>query len=138
VTREEGCPLCVHQPPEVVIATTDSCLAVWNEHEPPEGGAALIIPMAHRDTVFSLTDREWLDTRILLEAVRGRIDERVSPDGFNVGWNVGTVGGQGIPSRSTAYRAPVVRRTVRRARPPVVDQVPRESKAEVAPCGGTS
>jgi diadenosine tetraphosphate (Ap4A) HIT family hydrolase len=96
VTREEGCPLCVPQPQEMVIAATDSCLAVWNEHEPPEGGA-LIIPMAHRETVFSLTEREWLDTRILLDTVRDRIDERASPDGFNVGWNVGSVGGQSIP-----------------------------------------
>jgi hypothetical protein len=68
--EEEECPLCLPQPKDMVIATTDSCLAIWNEHEPPEGGA-LIISIAHRETVFTLTDREWRDTRILLGTVRG-------------------------------------------------------------------
>ena len=67
------------------------CYAVW-AYEPPEGGV-LICPRAHRETVFELSPEEWQDGSSLI-SVKAHIDERVVPDGYNVGWNVHAAGGQ--------------------------------------------
>lgn len=56
----------------------------------------LICPRAHRATVFDLDAEEWNEMQVLLTSVRSLIDERVAPDGYNVGWNVFPVGGQRV------------------------------------------
>jgi diadenosine tetraphosphate (Ap4A) HIT family hydrolase len=60
-------------------------------------GSGLIVPKKHRETVFDLTPIEWNDLYHLLGKVRSLLDETFSPDGYNLGWNCGTVGGQHIP-----------------------------------------
>lgn len=57
----------------------------------------MVLPRAHRPTVFDLTPAEWAATRDLLNRARELIAGRHSPDGWNVGWNVFPVGGQSIP-----------------------------------------
>lgn len=59
--------------------------------------SGVIIPKAHRPTVFDLTPDEWRDTYELLAMVKRDMDDRLRPDGFNVGWNCYDVGGQFIP-----------------------------------------
>ena len=57
----------------------------------------MILPFAHRETPFDLDAEEWWDTRELLAVARERVDRALAPHGYNVGWNVGTPGGQSIP-----------------------------------------
>ncbi|MNP57975.1 HIT-like protein [compost metagenome] len=59
-------------------------------------GSGIIIPKAHSETVFDLTEQEWESTYKLLKEVKEYIDKEYKPDGYNVGWNCGTVGGQHI------------------------------------------
>ena len=59
-------------------------------------GSGLIVPYAPRTTVFDLTPEEWTATFALLQEAKAYIDERYSPDGYNVGWNNGPVAGQTI------------------------------------------
>jgi histidine triad (HIT) family protein len=58
--------------------------------------SGIIIPIQHRETVFDLTEEEILATFRLLTRVKQWMDGRFSPDGYNVGWNCGQVGGQEI------------------------------------------
>ncbi|MGV3465366.1 MAG: HIT family protein [Heyndrickxia sp.] len=60
-------------------------------------GSGLIIPKKHRETVFDLTEEEWIATYSLLQKVKDLLDEQYSPDGYNVGWNCYPTGGQSIP-----------------------------------------
>lgn len=60
-------------------------------------GSGLIIPKEHRETVFDLTENEWLATYSLLQEAKKLLDEQYSPDGYNVGWNCYPTGGQSIP-----------------------------------------
>ncbi|WP_096187797.1 HIT family protein [Evansella halocellulosilytica] len=60
-------------------------------------GSGLIIPRAHRETVFDLTQEEWNATYVMLQQVKTYLDDENSPDGYNVGWNCKEVGGQSIP-----------------------------------------
>lgn len=59
-------------------------------------GAGIIVPRAHRESVFDLTEAEWTATRDLLTRARAHLDATLAPDGYNVGWNVGHVGGQHV------------------------------------------
>lgn len=57
-------------------------------------GACFIIPKAHKETPFDLSEAEWLDTKHLLDLAKNHIDEKHKPQGYNLGWNIGSVGGQ--------------------------------------------
>jgi diadenosine tetraphosphate (Ap4A) HIT family hydrolase len=50
-------------------------------------GSGIIVPLAHRETPFDLTDDEWTATRELLLEAKAAIDERFSPDGYTLIWN---------------------------------------------------
>ena len=57
-------------------------------------GSYLIIPKSNVSTPFDLSEQEWLDTKKMMDTIKAYIDERYKPDGYNVGWNVGKIGGQ--------------------------------------------
>lgn len=59
-------------------------------------GAGVIVPKAHRETVFDLTKDEWDATYDLLHKVKTYLDEHFKPDGYNIGWNCNEVGGQHV------------------------------------------
>lgn len=59
-------------------------------------GAGIVVPLNHKETVFDLSQEEWNATYQLLQEVKEYIDEKYKPDGYNVGWNCGDVGGQHI------------------------------------------
>lgn len=65
------------------------------EHETPPG-SGLVVPFIHRETPFDLTPDEWAATGMLVAEARNVLDERWQPDGYNLIWNVGTVGGQEV------------------------------------------
>jgi len=60
-------------------------------------GSGLIIPRKHRETVFDLTQEEWIATYSLLQRAKDLLDEQYAPNGYNVGWNCYPTGGQSIP-----------------------------------------
>lgn len=59
-------------------------------------GSGIIIPKAHRRTLFDLSAEEWSATFELLQRVKARLDAEHRPQGYSVGWNTGTVGGQTV------------------------------------------
>jgi diadenosine tetraphosphate (Ap4A) HIT family hydrolase len=92
----EQCPFC---PPRLddgqVTLGNGECLFL----QQPQAvlvGSGLIIPRAHRETVFDLTDVEWASTLSLLKKVQKLLDAQYHPQGYNVGWNCGSVGGQEV------------------------------------------
>jgi len=59
-------------------------------------GSCIIIPKAHKETVFDLSYEEWEATKQLIDKVKIYLDEKYKPDGYNVGWNCGKTGGQEV------------------------------------------
>lgn len=59
-------------------------------------GAGIILPKAHRATVFELTAAEWAATFELLGRAREVIDQQLAPDGYLIGWNCGPAAGQTV------------------------------------------
>jgi diadenosine tetraphosphate (Ap4A) HIT family hydrolase len=64
--------------------------------KPDIEGSGIIIPKEHRETVFDLTEKELEATFSLLKKAKEVIDKEYKPDGYNIGWNCGTTGGQHI------------------------------------------
>lgn len=91
-----SCPFC---PPALnvaqVVLENAHCLFL-QQAEPVLSGSGIIIPRQHRETVFDLTEEEWQATLDLLRRARVWIDEKYAPDGYNLGWNCGQVGGQEV------------------------------------------
>lgn len=87
------CPFCEITGSEIV-AEIGPCLAIWTNESP--AGSVMVIPKAHREAPWDLTTEEWSATQELLEVLVGRLRSSHQPDGWNVGWNVGRVGGQSV------------------------------------------
>lgn len=100
MSQLDSCVLCSLDLDEEqeVIFEGDHCYYIQKKSvQKSLEGSGLIIPKAHKQTVFDLSEAEWKETYELLQRVKDYIDERFQPEGYNVGWNVGQVGGQSIP-----------------------------------------
>lgn len=61
---------------------------------PVSDGNCEIWPKEHKEDWFELSIQEWTDLYEIIKAVKQKIEEKYQPDGYNVGFNVGTAGGQ--------------------------------------------
>lgn len=59
----------------------------------PHGG--MIIPFRHTATPFELDPDEWLGTFDILARAKAHLAP-AAPDGYTIGWNVGTAAGQTV------------------------------------------
>lgn len=91
------CPFCHLEPQDRqrLVLENEHCLFL---QEPQEVliGSGIIVPREHRETVFDLTEEEWAATFSLLKRAKAMLDEVHEPDGYNVGWNNGSVAGQEV------------------------------------------
>lgn len=78
-----------------VILANELCLFL-QEPQRVLVGSGLILPRAHRPTLFDLDADEWVATHSLLRQARELLDGLHRPQGYNVGWNVGATAGQEI------------------------------------------
>ncbi len=91
-----ACPFCrdVVKQSEIMLEN-ELCLFLLRD-ESILIGSGLIIPRAPRESAFDLTPAEWNATYELLHEVKKRIDLEFHPAGYNLGWNIGPIGGQEI------------------------------------------
>jgi len=57
-------------------------------------GSYIVFPKSKVTTPFDLSEQEWLDTKIMIDTLKSYLDDKYKPDGYNIGWNVGSVAGQ--------------------------------------------
>jgi histidine triad (HIT) family protein len=92
------CPLCAIGESVPAPRFADD-LVVFVQDERFQGAlkhSGVIVPIRHCTTVFDLTEPEITATFRLLAVVKRWMDEAFAPDGYNVGWNCGRVGGQEV------------------------------------------
>jgi len=92
-SASESCIFC--RPGREIIAENASAIAVYDRF-PVSPGHALIIPRRHAETIWDLTDAEYADCFQLARAIRPILEQRFSPDGFNIGVNCGEAAGQSV------------------------------------------
>ena len=93
-----NCPFCPNADLDAHVVFRDD-LVLFVQDERYQGAlkhSGVIVPVRHAVTVFDLSESEIVATFRLLAAVKGWMDERFAPDGYNVGWNCGATGGQEI------------------------------------------
>src|SRR3989338_4798653 len=72
----------------------DQKVLAFLDVNPHAKGHTVVIPKEHGVTVFEYTDKQLQEVMVALRKTMSRIKDVLSPDGFNVGWNHNTAGGQ--------------------------------------------
>jgi len=92
------CPYCpLRHPDDRILFERELVLYCVNESF--QGAlkySGIIIPKAHRPTLFDLTESELRESFLLLREVKEWLEKTYQPEGFNIGWNCGKVGGQEV------------------------------------------
>lgn len=97
----DDCPFCITRAeaerlPGLIVAAGKLAYVILNLY-PYNGGHLIVNPYRHVGDVVEITPEEFADiTSLLQEAVRA-LRGAMKPTGFNVGMNMGSAGGAGIP-----------------------------------------
>ena len=97
--NELSCPFCDIENDNNQLIRFRNNTVLFSEAPRYQGAlkySGIIIPVAHRETVFELSSKELSSTFTLLKEVKRWMDSEYQPDGYNIGWNCGEVGGQEI------------------------------------------
>lgn len=78
-----------------ILCRYRTCFAMLNRF-PYNNGHILLAPYRHTADLDSLADDELLDIMKLLRDCKKALADRMNPDGFNVGLNIGSAAGAGI------------------------------------------
>jgi ATP adenylyltransferase len=94
-----GCVFCLaaEGPDEemLVVHRGDAAFVLLNKF-PYASGHLLVAPYRHTGEFGSLTDAEALEAHRLAEQGMTALATTFSPEGYNVGWNIGRIAGAGI------------------------------------------
>ena len=88
------CPFCNLEREKIL--ETEMSFAIYDGF-PVNEGHALIIPKRHTANYFDLSLEEQKDCIELLNRVKGIVQEKYNPAGFNVGININEAAGQTVP-----------------------------------------
>ena len=96
--EDEGCIFCrlPDEEPERVLARTHLAYVVLNKF-PYNPGHLLVVPLRHVGDLEEVTADENAELQSLLQRAVGAIRRTADPHGFNVGLNLGSTAGAGIP-----------------------------------------
>lgn len=78
-----------------VLIRDRTCFCILNAF-PYSGGHLMVSPYRHTGELNDLTDDELKDLFLLMRRCKNILQKAFHPDGFNVGFNLGTAGGAGF------------------------------------------
>jgi ATP adenylyltransferase len=104
------CVFCVLGRSEVdessgVLRKSEYCFVVLNAY-PYGSGHLLVVPYRHVGSMEELSDEEYLDFSLTLRDTVAALKATYEPDGMNVGMNIGSAAGAGIPKHLHAHALP--------------------------------
>jgi ATP adenylyltransferase len=89
------CPFCNPEAERELIVESALVYSIYDKF-PVNDGHALIIPKKHYADYFELTFKEQSACIFMLNKVKGIVSKRFSPEGFNIGINIGEKAGQTV------------------------------------------
>jgi diadenosine tetraphosphate (Ap4A) HIT family hydrolase len=92
--NEFPCPFCDRQSLQIILENRNA-IAFYDKY-PVQRGHLLIVPKRHAATYFDATDEEIMAIHELVKKGKELLDHEYSPDGYNIGVNVGEYGGQTV------------------------------------------
>ncbi len=90
------CKIVTGEVPCYKVYEDTECLA-FLDVKPHAKGHTVVIPKKHGESVFDLSEQTVKAVMMATMHAMKRISDVLSPDGFNVGWNHNTAGGQVVP-----------------------------------------
>ena len=94
MNENKPCPFCNLEREKIL--ETEMSFAIYDGF-PVNDGHILIIPKRHTANYFDLSLEEQKDCIELLNRVKGIVQEKYNPVGFNVGININEAAGQTVP-----------------------------------------
>ncbi len=94
MNENKPCPFCNVEREKIL--ESELSFAIYDGF-PVNEGHTLIIPKRHTANYFDLSLEEQKDCNELLNRVKGIVQEKYNPDGFNVGININEAAGQTVP-----------------------------------------
>lgn len=82
--------------PETTWCASNDLAFAFRDHFPVSPGHTLVITRRVTPDWFTATEAEQRAVLALVDAVKRQIDEEFKPDGYNVGFNVGSAAGQTV------------------------------------------
>ena len=93
----EKCPFCIENTLlRVTVLYEDELWYITEMNEGSITNAVMAVTKRHIETPFDINENEWAALRTLLKKMKKYVDDNESPAGYNLGWNVGQVGGQNV------------------------------------------
>lgn len=89
------CPFCDVSAGDIVLQNP-LAYARWDKY-PVSRGHLLVITFRHHSNYFDASDDEVIALWRLVKEAKQRLREQFSPDGYNIGVNVGRAAGQSVP-----------------------------------------
>jgi len=98
--KEKSCFLCQAfngNPDEakLIIHRGKECFSILNRY-PYNNGHMMVVPTEHKPDISDLTDSETLEIMKLSSDMKKLLTETITPDGFNLGINLGKTAGAGL------------------------------------------
>lgn len=100
--RKDGCifvelPAQASDRDNLILHRGRTAFVILNKY-PYTSGHLMVAPFRHTADIADLDDAELLEIHRLIRDAMGWIQLAFNPEGFNIGLNVGSAGGAGIPS----------------------------------------
>lgn len=100
VPKHEGCIFCDFPAEErdgerFILHRGTDCFVILNLY-PYNPGHLMVVPYRHTNVYESLTDAEHADMSALTARALRVLKRAMSPDGFNLGVNLGKIAGAGV------------------------------------------
>lgn len=89
----------------LILWTTDHSIVLINRY-PYSNGHLLIAPRSHKAEMDELTDAEMLDLNVQTTRALALLRRAQSPQGFNIGINLGRCAGAGLPGHLHQHVVP--------------------------------
>ena len=99
--KKKGCIFCNKKSPSrndaknYILARGSHSFSILNLY-PYNNGHVMVAPYRHVKTLEGLSDAELLDCMKLVNKTKILIDKKLKPHGYNIGANIGKVGGAGF------------------------------------------
>lgn len=108
--KVKGCVFCNFQRQKndkknLLLFRSEHSLCLLNKY-PYNNGHLLICPNKHVRELRLLSNAELLDTIALLNNMQSILQRILNPDGFNIGMNIGSAAGAGIPAHVHIHLVP--------------------------------
>ncbi|HUT35238.1 MAG TPA: HIT domain-containing protein [Planctomycetota bacterium] len=108
--RTDGCFLCAavasgDDERDFVLERRERCFSIFNRF-PYNNGHLLVAPNAHKADLAELDDAELLELVRLTRDAQQLLARAIQPHGFNVGINLGSCAGAGVPGHLHVHIVP--------------------------------